>query len=286
MALLPLKTGRPAQSERDQQGVTFSDLSSRSRRDIRLFYHDALARARATMIPAHHRSTTTRNPRLRLLITAIQQQEADVAQHSQRTQRIALALGKRLSLDQDTLKLLDTAAALHDIGKFLIPAEILNKPGPLTRREREIIEEHAHIGEWLCHALPSLHPVLPGVRGHHERLDGSGYPDGLAGSQLPLPTQILQLADASDALLSSRPYRAALPLDQAAHLLEAEAQRGWRDHALTDTCLTVLDHLYASKPAVPSPPSHNGGVLCLTSPAPSHELEALFARQSSCCSRC
>jgi len=220
----------------------------------------------------------TRNPRMRLLITAIQRQEAHVTDHSRRVQRIAMALGRRLSLGQDALKLLDAAAVLHDLGKFLIPVEILNKPGPLTRRERNIVEEHAQISEWLCQELPWLHPVLPIVRGHHERLDGTGYPDGLTGSQIPLLTQIIQLADISDALLSSRPYRPALPLDQTAHILNTEAQRGWQDHALTDICLTVLDHLYL-KPAAASPPSNNGGFLCLTSPSPSYELETTLAYQ-------
>lgn len=231
------------------------------------------------MRPDHNGSTITRNPRMRLLITAIQRQEAHVTNHSRRVQQIAMALGRRLSLDQDALKLLDTAAVLHDLGKFLIPVEILNKPGPLTRRERNIMEEHAQIGEWLCQELPWLHPVLSIVRGHHERLDGSGYPDGLAGSQIPLITQILQLADVSDALLSQRPYRAALSLDQTAHILNTEAQRGWRDHTLTDTCLTVLNDLYPVKPAAASPPSNNGGFLCLTSPSPSYELETTLAYQ-------
>lgn len=230
------------------------------------------------MRPDHNGSKITRNPRMRLLITAIQRQETHVTEHSRRVQRLAMAFGRRLSLGQDALKLLDAAAVLHDLGKFLIPVEILNKPGPLTRRERNIVEEHAQISEWLCQELPWLHPVLPLVRGHHERLDGSGYPDGLTGSQIPLLTQIIQLADISDALLSSRPYRAALPLDQTAHILNTEAQRGWQDHALTDICLTVLDHLYL-KPAAVSPLSNNGGFLCLTSPSPSCEIETTLAYQ-------
>jgi HD-GYP domain-containing protein (c-di-GMP phosphodiesterase class II) len=183
-----------------------------------------------------------RNPRLRLLLTAIQRQEGHVADHSRRTQQIVLALGERLSLDDGALALLSTAAVLHDLGKFLVPVDILNKPGPLTRRERDIMMEHAQLSAWLCKELPWLHPVLPIVRGHHERLNGSGYPDKLAGSQIPLLTQILQLADVSDALLSPRPYRAACSLDQTAHILKTEAQRNWRDHTLTDTCLTILDH--------------------------------------------
>jgi len=217
------------------------------------------------MSPHHNRSTITRDPRIRLLITAIQRQEAHVTDHSRRVQRIAMALGRRLSLNQDALKLLGAAAVLHDLGKFLVPAEILNKPGSLSKRERDIMIEHAQISEWLCQELPWLHPVLPIVRGHHERLDGSGYPDGLLGSQIPLMAQILQLADVSDALLSPRPYRAALSLDYTADILETEAQRGWRDRTLTRIGLTVLDHLHL-KPAAVSPPSNNGGFLCLTSP--------------------
>jgi len=230
------------------------------------------------MSPHHNGSTITRDPRRRLLLTALQRQNADVTDHSRRVQRLAMAFGARLSLDHDALELLDIAAALHDLGKFLIPAEILNKSGPLTRRERDIMEEHAQISEWLCQELPWLHLVCPFVRGHHERLDGRGYPDGLTGSQIPLLTQILQLADVSDALLSPRPYRAALPLDQMTHILKTEAQRGWRDRTLTDTCLTVLEHL-SLKPAAVSPLSHNGGFLCLTSSSPPYELETPLAYQ-------
>lgn len=231
------------------------------------------------MRPDHNRSKITRDPRIRLLITAIQRQEAHVTDHSRRVQRLTMAFGARLSLDHDALTLLDVAAVLHDLGKFLLPVEILNKPGPLTRRERDIIAEHTHIGEWLCHALPWLHPMLPIVRGHHERLNGSGYPDKLAGSQILLITQIVQIADVSDALLSLRPYRAALPLDHAMDILETEAQRGWRDLTLTRTCLTVLNDLYPIKPAAASPPFNNGGFLCLTSPSPSYELKTPLAYQ-------
>lgn len=231
------------------------------------------------MRPDHNGSKITRDPRIRLLITAIQRQEAHVTDHSRRVQRLTMAFGARLSLDQDALKLLGAAAVLHDLGKFLVPAEILNKPGPLSRRERDIMIAHPQISEWLCQGLPWLHPVLPIVRGHHERLDGSGFPDGLLGSQIPLITQIVQLADVSDALLSQRPYRAALSLDQTAHILNTEAQRGWRDRTLTRTCLTVLNDLYPVKPAAASPPSNNGGFLCLTSPSPSYELEPTLAYQ-------
>lgn len=231
------------------------------------------------MRPDHNGSKITRDPRIRLLITAIQRQEAHVTDHSRRVQRIAMALGTRLSLDQDALKLLSAAAVLHDLGKFLIPAAILNKPSPLSKRERDIMIEHAQISEWLCQELSWLHPVLPIVRGHHERLDGSGYPDGLLGSQIPLLTQIIQLADVSDALLSLRPYRAALSFEHTADILKTEAQRGWRDHTLTDTCLTVLNDLYSVKPTAASPPSNNGGFLCLTSPSPSYELEPTLAYQ-------
>ena len=124
---------------------------------------------------------------------------------------------------------------------FTFVDAILLKPGPLTPSEYEIIKDHTVIGERLCGNLPPLMLVKPIVRHHHERLDGTGYPDGLRGSQIPLLAQIVGVVDVYDALITDRPYRPALSSANAQQILRDEARKGWRDGVLIEQFLTMLD---------------------------------------------
>jgi HD-GYP domain-containing protein (c-di-GMP phosphodiesterase class II) len=124
---------------------------------------------------------------------------------------------------------LRTDWGLHDIGKINVPETILLKPGPLDAEERRIMQEHPIIGEKICAPLKSLRRILPVIRHHHEKMDGSGYPDGLRGEAIPLKARILQIADIYDALTTNRPYRGALPPEEALQVLFSEAQNGWLD---------------------------------------------------------
>ena len=121
---------------------------------------------------------------------------------------------------------------LHDIGKVGVPDAILLKAGPLTAAEMVQMQQHTLIGDRLCSELRLLKSVRPIVRSHHERLDGSGYPDGLRGSQVPLLAQIIGVVDVFDALTTLRPYKPAFAPDIAVQELYAEARRGWRDERL------------------------------------------------------
>jgi len=121
---------------------------------------------------------------------------------------------------------------VHDIGKVAVPEHILLKPGPLTPEEREIMKQHPVVGERICAPLRSFRHVLPVIRHHHEKLDGSGYPDGLKGEEVPLTARVLQIVDIYDALTTSRPYRKALSPKEAFALIHKEAERGWWDGAL------------------------------------------------------
>ena len=121
------------------------------------------------------------------------------------------------------------ASWLHDIGKINVPETILLKPGPLDAEERRIMQDHPIIGEKVCAPLKSLRRILPVIRHHHEKMDGSGYPDGLRGEAIPLKARILQIADIYDALTTNRPYRGALPPEEALQTLFSEAQSGWLD---------------------------------------------------------
>lgn len=133
-----------------------------------------------------------------------------------------------LGLSADDLSALRRGGFLHDIGKVGIPDAVLLKPGGLTRGEYDHIKKHTIIGDRLCGSLRSLTAVRPIVRNHHERLDGSGYPDGLRGDAIPLLAQITGIVDVFDALTTRRPYKEPLPREYAYDQLVQEAARGWR----------------------------------------------------------
>lgn len=154
--------------------------------------------------------------------------------HCQRLAAYATALGIELGLPEEDLAALERGGFLHDIGKVGIPDSVLLKPGRLTSEEYEQIKAHTVIGDRLCGQLRSLRRVRPIVRGHHERLDGSGYPDRLRGQKIPLLAQLMGIVDVFDALTTPRPYKAALPLDAACDELRREADRGWRSRELVD----------------------------------------------------
>jgi putative two-component system response regulator len=152
--------------------------------------------------------------------------------HCQRLATLSTALGTRLGLPRDQLVDLERGGYLHDIGKITIPDAVLHKPGGLTPDEWLLMRKHPEAGERICQDLRSLRPVLPIIRHHHERMDGSGYPDGLAGGDIPLPARILQIADVYDALTTRRPYKRALNSAEALAVMETEVLKGWWDGEL------------------------------------------------------
>jgi putative two-component system response regulator len=162
--------------------------------------------------------------------------------HCQRLARYATILGQALSLGPDQLDALEVGGYLHDLGKIAVPDAILLKQGPLTKDEFEVMKTHVIVGEKLCGDLRAFRRVRPIVRHHHERLDGSGYPDGLVGDDIPLLAQIIGLVDVYDALTTTRPYRAALTAERAIDELRAEVRRGWRRADLVDAfVLTTVE---------------------------------------------
>ena len=148
--------------------------------------------------------------------------------HCERMAAYAATLGMHLGLTTDEVGALRRGGYLHDIGKVAIPDAVLQKAGPLTADEFEIVKRHTTIGDHLCGNLRLLRMVRPIVRCHHERSDGSGYPDGLGGEDIPLLAQIMGVVDVYDALTTDRPYRPAMPAADACTTLEQEAERGWR----------------------------------------------------------
>jgi putative two-component system response regulator len=165
---------------------------------------------------------------LRSLALMIEARDAYTEGHCERLARYAVQLGEHLGLPNDDLAALSRGGYFHDIGKIGIPDSILLKPGPLTAAERETMQAHAIIGDRLCGDLRSLHRVRPIIRHHHERLDGTGYPDRLEGDAVPLLAQIIGIVDVYDALTTTRPYHAAQPPELAFAELRREVAAGWR----------------------------------------------------------
>jgi len=168
--------------------------------------------------------------------------------HCQRLAEYSVAVGLRLGLCDDELSALDRGGYLHDIGKIAVPDAILLKNGPLTVEERTVMCQHPIVGDRLCAPLRSLARVRPIIRSHHERLDGSGYPDCLRGKAVPLLAQIVGVVDVYDALTTWRPYRAASPPEEARQMLDDEVAHGWRDRALVNVFFAVLDERALAQP--------------------------------------
>ena len=154
--------------------------------------------------------------------------------HCDRLSKYSVALAERMALHKELQTALRRGGLVHDIGKLSIPESILLKPGPLSPKERKIMEQHTVIGERICAPLKSFRHVLPIIRHHHEKWNGSGYPDGLKGEEIPLTARILQITDIYDALTTDRPYRKAFPSEKAFAIMREEVERGWWDPSILE----------------------------------------------------
>jgi putative two-component system response regulator len=177
------------------------------------------------------------------LAQAVEQRDHQTSGHCERLAFMAVAMGMAMRLDQPALLSLYRGGYLHDVGKVGIPDSILFKPGKLSAEEWVVMRSHAPRGEEICRPMASLKPVLPLIRHHHERWDGSGYPDGLRGEQIPLGARVLQVADIYDALANPRPYKPAYTPQQSLRILKREAECGWRDPSIVDLFLRMHDQV-------------------------------------------
>lgn len=198
-------------------------------------------RKRAPSVPATTIPDTGDIPPgpMQTLLIAVQQKDGYVAGHSERAAHWAVQLGAALGLseyDQQTLRI---AGLLHDVGKVGVPESLLNKPGTLTAEERAMVERHVELGLLLIDGVPHQEEVLQAVAHHHERWDGRGYPNGIAGEDIPLLGRIMAIADAYSAMTTTRSYRARLPLAEAANRLRAEAGSQF-DPELVKVFLTLV----------------------------------------------
>ncbi len=180
------------------------------------------------------------NQAIRAAARDLSRLDRSTLEHQWRTAEIAGGIGARLGMPIPQLRILATAATLHDVGKLFIPAGLLQRPGPLTTQEYEVIQDHSAYGQsWLAeHRVPDPIPAI--VRSHHERWDGHGYPDRLAAHEIPQASRILGLADALDAMVSQRPYHCGRTMDEVRSIVESESGRAFDPEAV-EAALSLWD---------------------------------------------
>jgi HD-GYP domain-containing protein (c-di-GMP phosphodiesterase class II) len=175
------------------------------------------------------------------LIAALREFDADTAEHCQATVPLSALVARRLGADPETVTVVERVAALHDIGKVGVPIALLLKPGPLAPEETALMHEHSEIGERIIAVVPPMAGIADAVRHTHERWDGGGYPDGIAGDVIPLASRITFACAAWHAMTSRRPYRLPLPRTEAMWELEVGAG-GQFDPAVIGALLAVLSN--------------------------------------------
>jgi putative two-component system response regulator len=169
----------------------------------------------------------------------IEARDPYTAGHCERLARYAVNLGRVLGVEPSLLRALHLGGFLHDLGKIAVPDRVLLKPGRLDATERTVIETHPVVGEELIRGLRTLDEVRPIVRHHHERMDGSGYPDGLRDEEIPLGARIMAVVDVYDALHTERPYKPALSHDEALSTLLQETKAGFWDPQITEAFVAL-----------------------------------------------
>ena len=176
---------------------------------------------------------------IRAMSLTVEKRDPYTAGHQNKVAQLSVAIGRELGMDENRLEGLRLGATIHDIGKIYVPAEILNRPGRLSKAEFEIIKSHAEVGYDIIKDVRFPWPVADMVIQHHERMDGSGYPKGLKGEEIILEARILSVADVVEAISAHRPYRPAVGLDKA--LLEIEANRSiLYDTEVANVCLRLI----------------------------------------------
>lgn len=174
------------------------------------------------------------------LAKMVEARDPNTGEHCNRLVKTSLILGRAAGLDERELNALMKGAILHDIGKIGIPDSILLKPGPLSESEWLVMRRHTEIGAELCMQLNSIRDAVPIIRHHHERWDGSGYPDGLSGEEIPRVARVFQCADIYDALRYKRAYSDPLSVEEIIDIFQQEFDRGWRDPVIGNLLLEML----------------------------------------------
>ena len=172
---------------------------------------------------------------LESIALVVESRDRYTGDHCKRLGRYGTLVGRAMGVRDEDLRSLYLAGIFHDLGKIAVSDVVLNKPGRLTPDELVIMRSHPVVGADLCRTMRTMERVVPLIRHHHERLDGSGYPDGLKGKDIPLVVRILSVVDVYDALATDRPYRGALPHAKCMEIMREETRRGWWDADVLET---------------------------------------------------
>ena len=201
-------------------------------------------RRTSTAMPRPLAGATTEMASLRALLAAVNARDSYTAMHSREVVTLTRAVARQLGLDEAQRSEVEHIALLHDLGKIAVPDAILRKPGPLTDHERVLMRQHPVVGAEILASMPELAHLARAVRAEHERWDGGGYPDGLAGEQIPVASRIVFVCDAYHAMTSNRPYRRAMSSAAAREEIRREAGRQFCPHAagaLLDGLARLID---------------------------------------------
>ena len=182
---------------------------------------------------------------LKSIALVVEGRDRYTGDHCKRLGQYAVRIGKTLGLGQEDLETLWLGGIFHDLGKIAVSDSVLNKPAPLTPEELGVMRTHPAVGANLCKTMRTMERVVPLIRHHHEKLDGSGYPDHLAGKEIPLLVRIITVVDVYDALATARPYRKALPFDTVMSIMREEVAKGWWDR-------DIVEMLASARTASPS----------------------------------
>ncbi len=175
------------------------------------------------------------------LARVVEAKDGTTGDHCDRLSHLSVVLGEAMGLPYDDLEALRRGGILHDIGKVAIPDAVLLKKDKLSDEEWAIIRQHPTTGAYLCSALRTMRRTVDIIRYHHEKWNGSGYPSGLAGNEIPLLARVFQVVDVYDALCNQRPYKPSLPRDEVARILREETTRGFWDPDIVDVFLNILE---------------------------------------------
>lgn len=177
---------------------------------------------------------------LESIALCVESRDRYTGDHCRRLGEYGVRVGRALGLGGEDLATLRLGGVFHDLGKVAISDSILNKPGRLTPEEFDAMKTHSAIGADLCKGLRTLQRVLPLIRHHHEKMDGSGYPDGLAGAQVPLLVRITSVVDVYDALTTKRSYKDSIPREKSLAILREEVAKGWWDRDVVEALAGVV----------------------------------------------
>lgn len=191
------------------------------------------------------------SPVVHRFVEALELKDPITRDHVVRTAELAIRVGEHLALAPRRIRYLGLGALLHDIGKIEVPDEILNKPGRLTDEEYVAIQRHTEVGDSILRSVDSLAPAASFVRAHHERLDGGGYPDGLAGDDIPLEARVIAACDAYDAMAHTRQYRMGMGHERAVAILREHAGSQW-DPNVVEALIATLEDLDIERPSGPA----------------------------------